>query len=479
MGWTLFSVAAVFAFASLIFGGPGAVAQTSPLLPGAPGSFSQLVKKARPSVVNISTVMTVKGPLSHPFGFQGPSGEDPLRDFFDRFFGDRMPKGFKQRNLGSGFIIDEHGYILTNNHVVEKADEITVKLAGGASFSAKVTGRDPKTDLALIQIDTDKPLTPLPMGDSDELEVGDWVIAMGNPFGLDNTVTAGIVSAKYRHIGAGPYENFIQTDASINPGNSGGPLLNSAGEVIGINTAIFSRSGGSIGIGFAIPINMAKQILAQLKAGKVIRGWLGVMIQKITPELKAKLNLRDTKGALVADVTPGGPAEKAGIKRGDVIVSFNGTQIDEMKDLPYMVASTPVGATVPVEVVRKGRNLVFKAKIGELKEDEKGPQESSGTGQRFGMKVDEITPQLAKEFGLSQTTGLVIVEVDRNSPAGEAGLRPGDVVLEIDQAPVRDLADFLGKTGRYKRGDTVLFLIRRGNSTLYLTLTVSGSSNDN
>ena len=472
MTWALFCITAGFVLTTLIDPGSAPMAQTSPLLPGTPGSFSGLVKKARPSVVNISTVMTMTGRMTHPFTFKGPSGpNDPLKDFFDRFFGDQMPKGFKQRNLGSGFIIDEDGFILTNNHVVEKADEINVKLAGGGSFSAKIIGRDPKTDLALIRIETDQQLSPLPMGDSDKLEVGDWVIAMGNPFGLDNTVTAGIVSAKYRHIGAGPYENFIQTDASINPGNSGGPLLNSSGEVIGINTAIFSRTGGSIGIGFAIPINMAKQIIAQLKEGKVVRGWLGVMIQKITPDLQMKLNLKDANGALVADVTSGGPAEKAGIKRGDVIVSFNGKKIKEMKELPYIVASTPIGATVPVVVIRKGEEQVFEAEIGELKEEEKGFEKSSSK-QRFGMKVEEVTPQLAKEFGLSETTGILIVQIDSNSPAAEAGLKPGDIILEIDQIPAKTLADFLERTKRYKKGDTILFLIKRGNSTLYLTLNI-------
>ncbi len=472
--WMLFWMTAGFIGGALILPGSALRAQTSSILPAAPGSFSSLVKKARPSVVNISTVKTITGGMANPFSFGGPSGpNDPLRDFFDRFFGDRMPKDFKQKNLGSGFIIDEDGFILTNNHVVEKADEITVKLADGGSFIAKVIGRDPKTDLALIRIDADRTLKPLPMGDSDKLEVGDWVIAMGNPFGLDNTVTAGIVSAKYRHIGAGPYENFIQTDASINPGNSGGPLLNTQGEVIGINTVIFSRTGGSIGIGFAIPINMAKQILAQLKEGKVVRGWLGVMIQKITPDLKSKLDLKDMKGALVADVTTGGPAEKAGIHRGDVIVSFDHKKIDEMKDLPYIVASTPIGKTVPVGVIRKGREKVFEVKIGELKEEKKDLEESKSSAEhRFGMKVEKLTPQLAKGLGLPETEGLVIVQVDGGSPAAEAGLRPGDIILELDQGPVKEPADFLEKIKRYKEGDTILFLIKRGESTLYVTLKV-------
>jgi len=449
-------------------------AQATGILPAAPGSFSSLVKKAKASVVNISTVKTITGGMGHPFSFGGPSRpDDPLRDFFDRFFGDQMPKDFKQRNLGSGFIIDAKGFILTNNHVVEKADEITVRLADGESHPAKIVGRDPKTDLALIQIETDHELTPLPMGDSDRLEVGDWVVAMGNPFGLDNTVTAGIVSAKYRHIGAGPYENFIQTDASINPGNSGGPLLNTRGEVIGINTVIFSQTGGSIGIGFAIPINMAKEILEQLKTGKVVRGWLGVMIQKITPELKEKLGLKDEKGALVADVTSGAPAENAGIRRGDVIVSFDNKKIEEMKDLPYIVASTPIGKTVPVKVIRKGQERVFEVKIGELKEEKKDLEESkSDAEQRLGMKVEGLTPQLAKDLGLSETEGLVIVQVDSGSPAAEAGLRPGDIVLELDQNLVKNPGDFRKRINRYKEGDTILLLIKRGDSTLYVTLKI-------
>jgi len=461
--------------AVLIISASPSFAQSTGLLPAAPGSFSTLVKKARASVVNISTVKTIAGGLGHPFSFGGPSGpNDPLRDFFDRFFGDQMPKDFKQKNLGSGFIIDTSGFILTNNHVVEKADEITVKLADGKSFLAEIVGRDPKTDLALIRIESDYELTPLPMGDSDSLEVGDWVVAMGNPFGLDNTVTAGIVSAKYRHIGAGPYENFIQTDASINPGNSGGPLLNTDGQVIGINTVIFSQSGGSIGIGFAIPINMAKEILDQLKKGKVVRGWLGVMIQKITPELKDKLGLENEKGALVADVSSGGPAEKAGIQRGDVVVSFDGKKIDEMKDLPYIVASTPIGKTVSVEVIRKGRKRLFDVKIGELKEERKDVEEEgkSGTEERLGLKVEELTPQLAKDLGLAETEGLVIVQVDGNSPAAEAGLRPGDIILELDQHVAKDPADFLKRIERYKEGDTLLFLIKRGDSTLYVTVKV-------
>jgi serine protease Do len=307
------------------------------------------------------------------------------------------------------------------------------------------------------------------LGDSDVIEVGDWVVAIGNPFGLGNTATAGIVSAKYRHLGAGPYDNFIQTDAPINPGNSGGPLLNTDGKVIGINTAIFSQSGGSIGIGFAIPIKMAQDLLPQLKKGKVVRGWLGVMIQKITSDLKDKLKLKTDKGALVADVSKGGPAEEAGIKRGDVIIEFDGNEVKEMSELPYMVASTPLNKKVTVKVIRKGREKELRVKIGELKEEKEGKIESQEKPD-LGMSVEELSPELARRLGLSETTGLVVVNVQPHSPASEAGLRQGDVILEIDQVPVRDLDEFDEKMNAYDGGATILLLVKRNKTTIYLTL---------
>ena len=473
IGWTLICLVAGFAVATLLDPVSTPEAQTSSVMPAAPGSFSQLAKQSSPSVVNISAVKVIKGRGRSPFPFGGPLGpEDPFRDFFERFFRDQIPREYRQQSLGTGFIIDPEGFILTNNHVVEKTDEIKVKLADEREFTAEIVGRDPKTDIALIRIKADSPLVALSLGDSDKLEIGDWVVAIGNPFGLGHTVTAGIVSAKYRQIGAGAYDNYIQTDASINPGNSGGPLLNTAGEVIGINTAIFSRSGGSVGIGFAIPINMAKDLLPQLKAGKVVRGWLGVMIQRITPELKEKLDLKDEKGALVADVTAGGPAEEAGIERGDVIVSFDGKEIREMNDLPYIVASTPVGKEVIVEVVRKGREKSFEVKVGELKEEGEAPVVSEAKAD-LGMVVEEITPELARRFGLSETSGVVVVQVEDNSAAAAAGIRPGDVILEVDQTPVKDLSAYNRKVEDYKTGDTVLFLLKRAGSTLYLTLKVS------
>ncbi|MCG7853062.1 MAG: PDZ domain-containing protein, partial [Methanosarcinaceae archaeon] len=349
--------------------------------------------------------------------------------------------------------------------------KILVTLKDQRKFEATLVGTDPETDIALLRIPSES-LSVAPLGDSDKLEVGDWVVAIGNPFGLGNTVTAGIVSAKYRQIGAGAYDNFIQTDASINPGNSGGPLLNTAGEAVGINSAIFSQSGGSIGIGFAIPINMAKDLLPQLKTGKVIRGWLGVMIQKITPELKDKLKLKEEKGALVGDVTTGGPAEKAGMQRGDVIVSFDGKEINDSSELPYRVAATPVGKVVSVEVIRNGQKESLQVKIGELQEAAK-PSRRVGEAKRgpnLGMHLEALTPEIARSFRLSETSGVVVVEVAEGGPAAEAGVQPGDIILEVDREPAKDLEQLDRKIQDYKPGDTILFLIKRQGATLFLTL---------
>ncbi|MFO8090029.1 MAG: DegQ family serine endoprotease [Desulfatiglandaceae bacterium] len=432
---------------------------------GFPGSFAELSKQASPAVVNISAVKIVKshGGMPMPFG-----ADDPFKDFFEFFYRDRQPRDFKQQSLGSGFIIDKAGFILTNNHVVESTDDIKVKLADGREFKAEIVGRDPKTDLALISIEPESDLPTLSLGDSETAQVGDWVIAIGNPFGLGHTVTAGIVSAKYRQIGAGSYDNFIQTDASINPGNSGGPLLNTAGEAIGINTAIFSRSGGNIGIGFAIPINMAKDILPQLKEGRVVRGWLGVMIQEVTPELKEKLGLSDVHGALVADVTSGGPAEKAGIKRGDVIVGFNGKEIKEMKELPFLVASSPVGSESEVDIVRNGKPMTVTVTLGRLPDEEAGaPVE---TRLELGMSLETLTPDKAASMGLTGTEGVVVTQVAQGSPAAEAGVRPGDVIVEVDKTPVGNVENFEAAAARFNPGDTMLLLIKRRGATLFLTL---------
>jgi serine protease Do len=435
---------------------------------GYPGSFAELIKKASPSVVNIIAVKVMHTPDqgASPFGM-----EDPLRDFFERFFGGQLPQEYRQNALGTGFIIDKEGFILTNNHVVEQTEELKVRLSDEKEFKAQIVGRDPKTDLALIKIDAQKPLIPLVLGDSDGLEVGDWVVAIGNPFGLGNTVTAGIVSAKYRQIGGGPYDNFIQTDASINPGNSGGPLLDLGGKVIGVNSAIFSQNGGNIGIGFAIPINMAKQLLPQLRQGKVSRSWLGVMIQNITPELKAKLGLGTDEGALVSDVVSGGPAEKAGIKRGDVILQFNDKPIRSSHDLPFVVASTPIGETVAVEVMRGDQRMNMQVKTEELREEvEEAPP--AEVRPYLGIQVQGITPEMAKNYGLPRTSGVIIVEVDNGSPAAEAGLAAGDIIVEIDKQPVKDVKTLNSLLAGVQKGHTILFLIDRGGTTIFVTLNV-------
>jgi serine protease Do len=459
--------------ASLIIGLLSGLYQTPALgkagAQGYPGSFSELSKKASPSVVNIIAVKIMRGggEGSSPFGM-----EDPLRDFFERFFGGQLPKEYRQNALGTGFIINPEGFILTNNHVVEQTEELKVRLSDEKEFKAQIIGRDPKTDLALIKINADRPLIPLVLGDSDKVEVGDWVVAIGNPFGLGNTVTAGIVSAKYRQLGGGPYDNFIQTDASINPGNSGGPLLNLDGQVIGVNSAIFSESGGNIGIGFAIPINMAKQLLPQLKEGKVRRSWIGVMIQDITPELKSKLNLGTEEGALVSDVVSGGPADKAGVKRGDVILRFDDKAIRSTQNLPFVVASTPIGKTVEMEIMRGNQRMNLQIKTEELKEEAEEETPAEEAGPNLGMEVQEITPEMAKNYNLSRTSGVIIVDVESGSPAGEAGLVPGDIIVEIDKKPVKDLETLNNLLAGVEAGDTILFLIDRGGTTIFVTLTV-------
>ena len=432
-----------------------------------PDSFAPLVKKASPSVVYISTKKMIRNRFS-PFG-----QNDPLRDFFERFYGDRMPREIPQTALGTGFIIDKDGYILTNNHVVDSADEIKVTLEDNSTFEAKIIGRDPETDVALIKIDNAKNLKPLALGDSDKIEVGDWVVAIGDPYGLSHTVTAGIVSAKYRNnVMGGSFDNFIQTDASINPGNSGGPLLNINGEVIGINSAIYSQTGGSVGIGFAIPINMAKDILPMLKKGKVERGWLGVMVQNIDPDLKEKLGLKSENGALISNVDPDGPSEKAGLKRGDVIVSFQGKDVKDSKNLPYIVSSTPVGTNAEVEVIRNGERKTFHVKLGERPSSGEEMAADQSSRLNLGLQVEALTPEIARRYGISDTEGLLVVNVDNNSPAAEAGLMRGDIILEVDRQKMRTEDDFDRKLKDYKPGDKILLLIKRGNTTIYTTLKI-------
>jgi serine protease Do len=438
--------------------------------PMVPANFSDLAEKVKPGVVNIQVVKKIKN-----VGFGSPNlpgnplGEqNPFGDFFGRFFGGEMPRNFEQRGVGSGFIVNREGYILTNNHVVEEADQIKVKLANGKEYEGKVVGRDPKTDLALVKINGASDLHPLNLGNSEDLKVGSWVVAVGSPFGLEQTVTAGIVSAKGRVIGSGPYDNFIQTDASINPGNSGGPLINMKGEVVGINTAIVAQGQG---IGFAIPIDMAKDIAHQLQDnGHVTRGWLGVGVQEITPELAKSFGMKEAKGALVSQVTSGSPAEKAGIEQGDVIVAFDGKELANSKELPQWVASTPVGKTVTVKVSRDGKAIERQVKVGEM-EEKKAEVAKAPTGKKLGIAVQNLTPEMAKGLGLKKETGVVITQVEPGSPASEAGLQTGDVIREVNRKPVKDVEDFMQKAEKAKDQDTVLLFVQRGQNNLFAAIT--------
>lgn len=430
--------------------------------------FVMLAKKLKPSVVNISTARTVKQRRQFQRPFGSPFGNDPFQDFFDRFFDDMHPRGFKQRSLGSGFVI-EGGYILTNNHVVAGADEIKVKLADNREFKAEVKGIDERLDLALLKIDAKEALPTAELGDSDAIQVGEWVIAIGNPFGLAETVTAGIVSAKGRVIGSGPYDDYIQTDASINPGNSGGPLFNTHGEVIGINTAIIS---GGQGIGFAIPINMAKSIIPQLKEkGKVTRGWLGVSIQQVTADLAKSFGLSSENGALVSEIIPESPADKAGLMAGDIIMEFDGKKIHDTAELTKLVAATTVGKKVTLVVLRDGKEKKVAAVIGRLK-DGNGDEQGAAAQDKLGLSVRELNKELAGRFQLKETTGVVVTELKPDGLAQEAGIAEGDIVKEIDGIKIETLKDYEKAVASHKKGQIIRFLMKRGDSTLYVAATL-------
>ncbi|MBF0453826.1 MAG: DegQ family serine endoprotease [Magnetococcales bacterium] len=433
-----------------------------------------LVKKLKPVVVNISTTQTAASSEEKEM----PEGlrNSPFEEFF-RHFLDKIPKeSFKSRSLGSGVLIDAKGFILTNNHVVADADKIMVRLFDEREFPAKVVGRDSKTDLALIQIEAGGDLPVAKLGDSEKAEVGSWVVAIGNPFGLDATVTAGIISARGRMIGSGPYDNFLQTDAAINPGNSGGPLFNLDGEVIGINTAIFSRSGGSMGIGFAIPINMAKPVVEQLKKdGRVTRGWLGVRIQTVTAELAKALGLDHKKGALVASVEPDSPALKAGVMSGDVIVQFNGHDVQHMKELPAIVAQTEVGKVVPMKVIRNGKIKTIRVVVAVLEEGEKKEVRGFHRNEMtsIGMTVQPLTAEMMERLNVPDgTQGVIVTEVDKKGVAGESEVRPGDVIIEINRRPVKSLSDYKQLTKIIKPGSNVLILLLRGGDPHFLAIQI-------
>ncbi len=423
-----------------------------PLVAGLP-DFSRLVQALAPAVVNISTESEDKSELSPHRGFGDPV--DPYS---------RGPR----RSLGSGFVFDKDGYIITNAHVVEDASKIVVRLNDEREFEAEVIGADAKTDLAVIRIKGADNLVPVSLGDSDALKVGEWVVAIGNPFALDHTVTAGIVSAKGRQINRrNPYDDFIQTDAAINPGNSGGPLVNLSGQVVGINAAIFSNGGGNIGIGFAIPINMARNVVPQLRTeGHVTRGWLGVKIQPVDKDIAGSLGLAEAKGALVAEVFPDSPAAKAGLVVGDVIVKFDGVDVGKSADLPTIVAGTQVGKEVEVVVVREGGQKTFTVGVAKLADE--GGSGRPVQARTLGLTVQDIAPEMAGELGLDKDAkGVVVTSVTKGSPAETAGLQPGDLIQMVGNRSVENAEKFRSMLEEGTKDQSVLVLVRRGDQTLF------------
>ena len=430
-----------------------------------PESFSQLAEKASPAVVNIRTVKTSKegGRVYRDF-YRGPfKNDDPMKDFFDRFFEQDPHREYKQRSLGSGFIIDKQGFIVTNNHVVENADQITVQLNNGKEFDADIIGRDPNTDIALIKIKPVKDLPFVEFGDSTTLKVGQWVVAIGNPFGLEHTVTAGIVSAKGRVIGSGPYDDFIQTDASINPGNSGGPLLNMNGKVVGINTAIVA---GGQGIGFAIPVKLAQGIINQLKShGEVTRGWLGVGVQPLNKELGEYYGIKDGKGVLITNVFPGDPADIGGIKPKDVIIAVNKEKIETPRDLTGTVADLNVGEIAKIRIIRDGKTKTIDVKIGKRPDTEMmadGKEEPPK--DELGIRIADLTPEISRQFNFGETSGIVVVDVTPGGKGETAGFMIGDLIKEINHEEVASIKEYNDVINQIKSGETIQFFVRRTNA---------------
>jgi serine protease Do len=433
-----------------------------------PQNFSALADSVSPAVVHIRVVKTVKsgGPAFHQFNQNPFGGNEQFKDFFGRNFGRQHQPEFKQPGQGSGFIIDKSGYIVTNNHVVEGADTIKVILKDDAEYNAEIVGRDPVTDIALIKVEAKGNLPTVPMGSSKNLRVGEWVAAIGSPFGLEHTVTAGIVSAKGRVIGSGPYDDFIQTDASINPGNSGGPLINMRGEIVGINTMIIA---GGNGIGFAIPIDQAKDIIAQLKTGgEVTRGWLGVTIQDLKGNLAEYYGVQDKSGVLVASVVPGDPADRAGIQPNDIITEVDGKKVTTSRDLTNLAAKLGVGDTARITVLRDGRQKDVKVKVGKrpltmaAASDHQG-QEKEG---EYGFQVTELTPQVAQRYNIKETTGVIVIDVEPNSKAQEAGIQQGDLIIEVNRKNVASVKDFKNLIDQHKKGEGINLLVKRMNGGL-------------
>ncbi len=470
-----------------------AVAMAAPAMArSAPESFADLAAQLSPSVVNISTTQKIEGNRGNQGspgnpGFQFPPGS-PFEEFFKDFFERNRPPGSQPNrprrvtSLGSGFVIDEGGLIVTNNHVIAEADEVSVTFSNGEKLPAKILGKDPKTDLALLKVEPKSPLPAVSWGSSDKARVGDWVVAIGNPFGLGGSVTAGIISARGRDINAGPYDDFIQTDASINRGNSGGPLFNMDGEVIGINTAIFSPSGGSVGIGFAIPASIAQNVIGQLtEFGRTRRGWLGVRIQTVTDEIAESLGLDAASGALVAGVSEGDPAESGGMRQGDVILTFDGKEVTEMRELPRIVAETEIGKEVRVEVWRKNEKVVLGVAIGELEASESTTVASADpkaavepdTVDTVGMTLSTITDELRKKFDLGdEARGVIVTKVDADGAAAEKGIREGDLIVEVAQEEVKTPGEVLRKVTKVKKSNrkSILLLLERGGDLRFIAV---------
>ena len=444
---------------------PATAASLANLDGARPPSFAVIAKKTMPVVVNIATA-SQRSPRS--------GSNDPIEDFFSRLFGESVPRENNLRSLGSGILISKEGEILTNYHVVRNADTIKVKLADQSEHEARLVGRDDRTDLALIKIRKSSGTFPFAkLGTSSQLDVGDWVMAIGNPFGLEHTVTAGIVSAKGRVIGAGPYDNFIQTDASINPGNSGGPLINAAGEVVGVNSAIFSQSGGNVGIGFAIPIDLAKKIVEQLrKKGRVVRGWLGVRAQDVTPAMAQSLGLTRVPGemAVVTEVSENSPAAEAGVKTGDLIVEFNGKPVPKSHDFPGVIADTSPGQRVTLKIIHEKKEQVVTVKIGELADENDPNQQLEARDPELGLRVQRITPEAARRLGLASPRGVLVIEVLPGSPADQVGIEPADVIREVNQRSVTSVKDFERATRQGRRGDRILLLVQRGDNAVFFAV---------
>jgi len=451
-------------------GAPPAMAANLTALENRPPSFAAIAKRTMPVVVNIFTT-------SQRASRGGSS--DPIDDFFGRLFGEANPRENSARSLGSGILISNDGEVLTSYHIVRNADIIKVRLSDRSEYEARLIGKDAKTDLALIKMRRSGGALPFArLGSSSQLDVGDWVMAIGNPFGLEHTVTAGIVSAKGRVIGAGPYDSFIQTDASINPGNSGGPLINAVGEVVGVNSAIFSQSGGgNIGIGFAIPIDSAKKVAEQLrKNGRVVRGWLGIRAQDVSPQLAASLGVARAGGdmAQVTEVSEGSPAAEAGVKLGDLIVEYNGKPVPKSLDFPAVIADTAPGQKAIFKIVRDKKEMTISVKIGELAEESDAALTAEVKDLELGIKVQRITPEAARRLGLNSTKGVLVLEVQPGSPADSIGLEPADVIREVNQRPVNNVSDFERAMRQGRRGERILLLVQRGDNAVFFALKRKG-----